>query len=172
MTCAPGVRLVCGRAFADVVGMLLPKAILVATDFSETSDRAVDYAVEFAKVTGAKVTVLHAYELPIYGFPDGALVATVDMATRIMNAAQAALDQTCASRRDKGVEMAPVLRQGLPWDEIHSVAEELGCDLIVIGTHGRKGLAHALIGSVAEKVIRSATLPVLTIHGPRASSSK
>lgn len=152
--------------------MQLPKKILVGTDFSETSDRAVDYAVDFAKLLGGTVTVVHAYELPIYGFPDGALIATVDMASRLMNAAQGALTQTCETRANKGVKLTAVLRQGTAWEEVHAVAEEIGADLIVIGTHGRKGLAHALIGSVAEKVVRTATRPVLTIHGPRSDPKK
>ncbi len=147
--------------------MQLPKMILVATDFSETSDRAVDYAIDLAKLLGSSVTVMHAYELPIYGFPDGALIATVDIATRIMNAAQGALAQSCEVRAAKGVKLESILRQGVAYEEIHSVAEEINADLIVIGTHGRKGLAHALLGSVAEKVIRTASRPVLTITGPR-----
>jgi nucleotide-binding universal stress UspA family protein len=53
------------------------------------------------------------------------------------------------------------------YEEINKVAEQLDCDLIVIGTHGRRGLARALLGSVAEKVIRTSTRPVLAIHGPR-----
>ena len=55
----------------------------------------------------------------------------------------------------------------LPWEEINAVANEVNADLIIIGTHGRKGLARALLGSVAENVIRTATVPVLAIHGPR-----
>lgn len=150
-----------------MIHMQLSKTILVATDFSETSDRALDYAIDLAKLLGSSVTVLHAYELPVYGFPDGALVATVEIATRIMNAAQSALAQTCEARANKGVKLDSMLRQGVAFEEIHSVAEEINADLIVIGTHGRKGLARALLGSVAEKVIRTATRPVLTIVGPR-----
>jgi nucleotide-binding universal stress UspA family protein len=152
--------------------MHLPKTILVATDFSETSDRALDYAVDLAKLLGASITVMHAYELPVYGFPDGALVATVEIATRIMNAAQAALAQSCEVRADKGVKLTPILRQGVAYEEVHSVAEEINADLIVIGTHGRKGLSRALLGSVAEKVIRTATRPVLTITGPKGGEKK
>ena len=152
--------------------MQLPKTILVGTDFSDTSDRALDYAIDLAKLLGAAVTVVHSYELPVYGFPDGALIATVEMATRLMTAAQAALSQTCETRAGKGVKLTPVLRQGIPWEEIHAVAEEVGADMIVIGTHGRKGLAHALLGSVAEKVVRTASRPVLTIHGPRGDGKK
>jgi len=152
--------------------MHLPKTILVATDFSETSDRALDYAVDLAKLLDASITVMHAYELPVYGFPDGALIATVEIATRIMTAAQAALAQSCEVRANKGVKLSPILRQGVAFEEVHSVAEEINADLIVIGTHGRKGLSRALLGSVAEKVIRTATRPVLTITGPKGSDKK
>jgi nucleotide-binding universal stress UspA family protein len=146
--------------------MNLPKTLLVPVDFSDTSNLALDYAVDLAKALGAKVVVMHAYELPVYGFPDGALVATVEIATRIMNGAQAGLAALIEKRKDKGVELGSVLRQGVPWDEVHSVAEEVNADLVVIGTHGRSGLARALLGSVAEKIIRTSTRPVLTIRGP------
>ncbi len=146
--------------------MQLPKTLLVPVDFSDTSNLALDYAVDLAKALGAKVVVMHAYELPVYGFPDGALVATVEIATRIMNGAQAGLAALLEKRKDKGVEITSVLRQGVPWDEVHSVAEEVKADMIVIGTHGRGGLARALLGSVAEKIIRTSTRPVLTIRGP------
>lgn len=146
--------------------MQLPKTLLVPVDFSDTSNLALDYAVDLAKALGGKVVVMHAYELPVYGFPDGALVATVEIATRIMNGAQAGLAALIEKRKGKGVEITSVLRQGVPWDEVHSVAEEVNADMIVIGTHGRGGLARALLGSVAEKIIRTSTRPVLTIRGP------
>jgi len=146
--------------------MQLPKTLLVPVDFSDTSNLALDYAVDLAKALNAKVVVMHAYELPVYGFPDGALVATVEIATRIMNGAQAGLAALLEKRKEKGVEITSVLRQGVPWDEVHSVAEEVKADLIIIGTHGRGGLARALLGSVAERIIRTSTRPVLTIRGP------
>lgn len=144
--------------------MPLPKRILVATDFSEVADTALDYAIDLAKGLGAKVTVMHAYELPVYGFPSGALIATPEMATKIMAGAQEGLAAMCEKHADRGVELAQVLRDGVVWEEVHRVAGEVGADLIVIGTHGRKGIAHALLGSVAEKIIRTARLPILTIH--------
>jgi nucleotide-binding universal stress UspA family protein len=144
--------------------MLDIKHILVPIDFTETSDHALDYAVELAAKLGARVTVMHAYELPIYGFPDGALVATVDVATRISQAAQAALAAAVESRSTRGVPLKAVLRDGPPWEEINTVANELDVDLIVLGTHGRRGLRRAILGSVAENVIRTTTKPVLTIH--------
>jgi nucleotide-binding universal stress UspA family protein len=145
--------------------MSLPKRILVATDFSETSDSALDYAIDFAKAVGAKITVAHVYELPIYGFPNGAMVATAEVATQIMTAAQEAMKATGAARAGSGVELTPLVRQGNTSAEVRAIAEEVGADLIIIGTHGRSGLSHALLGSVAEKIVRTSTLPVLTIHG-------
>ncbi|HEY1956453.1 MAG TPA: universal stress protein [Polyangiaceae bacterium] len=150
----------------------MPKRILVATDFSDTADAAFDYAVELAKQLGAKITVLHAYDLPVYGFPSGALVAPVEMATRIMTAAQQALESSCKQRANRGVEITPVVTQGPAWEEVHRVAQEQDADLIVIGTHGRKGLSRALLGSIAEKIIRTATRPVLTIHGVHEATTK
>lgn len=145
--------------------MPLPKTILVPVDFTDTSERALDYAVDLAKQLGASVVVMHAYELPVYGFPDGAFVATVEMATRIMNGAQAGLQAEVDKHKAAGVEIKTVLRQGIAVDEVHSVADEVNADLIVVGTHGRRGLARALLGSVAENVIRTSTRPVLAIRG-------
>ena len=144
--------------------MHLPKRILVATDFSETADVALDYAVDLAKELRANVIVMHAYELPIYGFPSGALVASAEMAARIMTGAQEGLEAACKKRGGRGVEISSVLRQGIAWEEVHRVADEMNAELIVIGTHGRQGLSRALLGSVAEKIIRTSTRPVLTIH--------
>jgi nucleotide-binding universal stress UspA family protein len=143
------------------------RRILVATDFTETSNRALDWAIELAAPLGASLTVMHAYEIPIVGFPDGALIATADIAARISDAARAALEGTVEQRRGRGVPLEAVLREGVAWEEINSVADEKDADLIVIGTHGRRGLARALLGSVAENVIRTARRPVTTIHGPR-----
>ena len=150
--------------------MLSITRILVPTDFTETSDRALDYAIALAEKVGAKVTVMHAYEIPIVGFPDGALIATADVATRIANVSQEALDALVKRRAVGGVTFDAILRDGVAYEEIGKVADEIGADLIIIGTHGRRGIARALLGSVAENVIRTSTRPVLTIHGPRAST--
>ena len=149
------------------IAMELPKRLLVATDFSPTSDRALDYAIEFAKLTEGAITLVHAYELPIVGFPDGALLASAELSTRLVTAAQAALANQAESRMGRGVTIKWLLRQGLPHEEVGKVADDMNADLIVIGTHARKGLARALLGSVAEKIIRTVERPILTVHGPR-----
>jgi nucleotide-binding universal stress UspA family protein len=142
------------------------RRILVATDFTETSERAIDAALELAVRLGASLTVMHAYEIPIVGVPDGALIATPELAARLSEASRSALDSTLKRLEGRGVQVASVLREGVAWEEIEQVADEIDADVIVIGTHGRRGLARALLGSVAENVIRTTYRPVLTIHGP------
>lgn len=144
--------------------MKLPSVILVPTDFGEAATRAVDYAVELARPLGADIVLLHTFELPLIGFPDGAMVATAELTSRIVAAAQEALDKEVASRKDAGVPIRAVLRQGDAWQMVLASAKEAGANLIVMGTHGRRGLPRALIGSVAEKVVRTAPVPVLIVH--------
>jgi nucleotide-binding universal stress UspA family protein len=141
------------------------RRILVPTDFTETSDHALDWALELAKRLGATVTVLHTYEIPIVGFPDGAIIATPEIAGRISEASKAALEATMAKIQGRGVPVDSVLREGVPWEEINAVADAMDADLVVIGTHGRRGLTRALLGSVAENVVRTAKHPVVTIRG-------
>jgi nucleotide-binding universal stress UspA family protein len=143
------------------------KRILVPTDFTDTSEKAIDTAIAFAERLGSSVTLMHSYEIPIMGFPDGALVATADIATRIADASRAALESAVAKRQGAKVKVDGILREGVAWEEINRVADEIDADLVVIGTHGRRGLARALLGSVAENVVRTARRPILTIHGPR-----
>jgi len=148
--------------------MLSLKRILVPVDFTETSDKAFDFALELAEKFGATIVAMHAFEIPVIGFPDGALVATADIAGRIQEAAKKGLDAAVTTRQGRGgVKIESVLREGNAQEEIKTVAEEMKADLIVIGTHGRKGIARALLGSVAENVIRTVKIPVLAIHGPR-----
>jgi nucleotide-binding universal stress UspA family protein len=147
--------------------MLNLKRVLVAIDFTETSDTAFDFAVQLAEKFGASVTAVHAFEIPVIGFPDGALVATADIASRIQEAARQGLDAAVKTRAGGAVKIDSILREGSPHEEVRAVAEQVHADLIVIGTHGRRGLARALLGSVAENIIRTVKIPVLTIHGPR-----
>jgi nucleotide-binding universal stress UspA family protein len=144
--------------------MSLPKIILVPTDFGEPSEAALDTAIEYAKVFGSEIVLMHAYEIPIVGFPDGAVVATAELTSRLLEGAQAGLDRQIASRQGYGVTIRGVIKQGDAYRMVNETAEEVGAGLIALGTHGRKGLSRALIGSVAEKVVRTARVPVLTVH--------
>jgi nucleotide-binding universal stress UspA family protein len=139
--------------------------ILVPHDFSDTAEHALSYAIVFAQKFGARITLLHAYEVPAYGYPD-AFVASFELMSEVERAAQASLEVVKARAAAAKADVAVSLRCGNPWAEITAAAEETKADLIVMGTHGRRGFARALLGSVAEKVVRTAPCPVLTVHSP------
>jgi nucleotide-binding universal stress UspA family protein len=108
---------------------------------------------------------VHSYEYPVLSFPEGPVI-TADLMRQIQEAAQAALDGVVSLAKRPGIGVDSALRQGPAWSEILAAAKDARADLIVIGTHGRRGLSRALLGSVAEKVVRTAACPVLTVHGP------
>jgi len=139
------------------------RSILVATDFSDISERATAYAVDLARQIGARVTFLHVYEIPVSSFFDGALAATADLASAVSAAADRAMATLVAKQKASGDPVEGMVRVGPPADEAHRVAEEVNADLIVVGTHGRRGLARALLGSVAEIVVRTSTRPVMVV---------
>ncbi len=137
--------------------------ILVPHDFSDTAEYALRYALTLAEKFGARVTVLHTYEIPAYSYPE-AFVTSVESTVQIEGAARKALEAVFARAHRPDVAMDMVLRRGTAWTEIGAVAREMNADLIAMGTHGRRGVARALLGSVAEKVVRTAPCPVLTVH--------
>lgn len=145
---------------------MLPSTILCPTDFGEGSDAALAYAVDLAKALGAQVLVIHTYEIPMVGFPDGTLVATAELASRVLEGAEQGLKAAAARHAQSGVSLRTLVKQGETWRTIIETAESEGAGMIVMGTHGRRGLPRALLGSVAEKVVRTATCPVLTVHAP------
>jgi nucleotide-binding universal stress UspA family protein len=142
------------------------KPILVAVDFEPPSLAALDWAIDLASQIEANVVVLHVYDIPIVGIPDGAFIPSAQYVAKLLTTAEEALAATIGPRRDRGVELATLLRQGVAWETIHRVADELDAELIVVGTHGRKGLAHALVGSIAEKTMRIARRPVVVVRQP------
>jgi nucleotide-binding universal stress UspA family protein len=138
--------------------------ILVATDFSEPAARATSLAITLAEKFGAKLTLLHAYTLPTYGYADGLYWPVEDLA----RAAREVLDAELEKVRRRVPAAEGVVVMGLPWEQILAVAKERDADLIVMGTHGRRGLARIALGSVAEKVVRLAEAPVMTVSaGPK-----
>jgi len=145
-----------GFVAASAPGLRL-KQILVAVDFSESSRKALRYALSFARLFGAEITLLHVVEIvPARRAP---LAVSRDAETREMAA------RTLATwRRDarSGSSIKAVTRTGISaCHEIVAAAEESNADLLVIGNHGRTGLARVLLGSTAERVVRHAPCPVL-----------
>jgi nucleotide-binding universal stress UspA family protein len=143
------------------------QTILVPVDFGETAAHALDSALDLAKALRAKVHVLHVYTIPVYGFPDGAFVTGPEVAVKIEEAAAKGLTDMLSRYRDRGIAIEHSIRQGSAHEEIVAAAKELPAQLVVMGTHGRGLLAHALLGSVTERVVRTSPVPVLTIrhHG-------
>lgn len=139
------------------------KRIIVAADFSKTSDHAIQYALGFAKQFGAKVDVVHVYQVPVYAMPEGGIVPSPETVGNLMDQAQGALNELMEKYKTSGVSLEGHLREGLPFDAINQMAEEMKADLIVMGTHGRTGINRVLLGSVAERVVRTSTVPVLIV---------
>lgn len=142
--------------------MIQIKRILVPVDFSEYSAKAVTYGLELTKKFGSELHLLHVVELIPIVFHEGAVYLSNDLA-ELIKAAEAELAKVA---QDETVDIVRQTVDGHPLVQILRHAKEHEIDLIVIGTHGRTGLAHLFLGSVAENVVRKAPCPVLTVHNP------
>jgi universal stress protein A len=145
--------------------------ILVATDFSDDSNYALSYAVEMAQRFSAELIVLHV-DQPLAPVMVSELNPGLDLGAMNRIAEEQRLlalrevDKTVDRLREKQLKVRGLLRVGTPFLEIVTTAQNENVDLIVIGTHGRSGLAHVLMGSVAERVVRKTHCPVLTVRHP------
>ncbi len=156
------------------------RTILVAVDLSEGSDLVLKHASAIARAVGARVVALHVTEPPYpthlwYGplaAKDAELFQVV--AKREREAAKEALEERLAKARGElreGVTSEARVVSGFPAETILEEAKRSEADLIVLGTHGRRGLSHVILGSIAERVVRTATAPVLTVRA-RPGSAK
>lgn len=137
------------------------KHIVAATDFSETSRAAVELARSMACECGAALTVVHICDIP--GYSMGRPIS-YETATPLVARAQAQLDALMEGVLTACPAATALVKMGSAAEQILAAAAEVRADLIVLGTHGRRGLAHAVIGSVAERVIRFSPVPVLTLR--------
>jgi len=147
------------------------KKILCAVDFSDTSVHAARLAADLAATCSAGLELLFVAEPSAYELPEG--VSVPEFSSRRVEQdfrrhVEQRLADLAASLSHGGTQADISLRSGLPYREIVKRAEEIGADLIVLGSHGRSGFVHRLLGSVAEKVIRIAPCPVLTVRHPAA----
>ena len=143
---------------------MLPKTILVPTDLSDGAEEALDYACELAAGLGATVHILNVIGIPTLGVPELGVALTSTVIDSMIIDNQQALDQLADRKRSKAAIGTVAIRTGDARDVINQTAREVGADLIVMGTHGRRGVTRALLGSVAETVVRSAPCPVLTVR--------
>ena len=138
--------------------------ILCPTDFSAASEHALQEAIDLAKVLNAKIKVVHVFQRPIGIALEGAPV-TIEAAEQFLEQAHAELQKSLQGVHEswlaKGVDLEVELIEGAPYAAI--VEEAAQCDLVVMATHGRTGFQRFVLGSVAERVVRTAPCPVLTI---------
>ncbi|MEY4704529.1 MAG: hypothetical protein RL042_725 [Nitrospirota bacterium] len=139
--------------------------ILVPVDFSDCSLDALEYAAMVAQQAKASLTLLHVLEPVSYGLDF--TIGHVGTREQVRESWTKRLEELTSVLRAAQVPVASQLRGGLPADSILDSAKTLPCDLIVMGTHGRRGISHALAGSVAEAVLRKARCPVLTVRSPK-----
>ncbi len=143
------------------------KKICCPIDFSDASRAAMEMAVDLAQKMGATLVLLHAYPIPGYTFPDGSVVASPKMMDELAEQAERHLGEWRRDAESLGSRSVETVKAvGEPATEIVAYAREEKVDLLVVGTHGRTGLEHALMGSVAERVVRRAPCPVLTVRPP------
>lgn len=144
------------------------KRILVPVDFSDTSLQALDYAIEFGKPFKAEFIVVFVVEPVYYATPAdlygpvAGLNVLIDEQRRI---GREQLTRLAADLKKRRIVARTILQTGTAYQIIVDTAKRLKADLIVMATHGRSGLSHVLLGSVAERVVRSAACPVLTVRG-------
>jgi nucleotide-binding universal stress UspA family protein len=139
--------------------------ILVPTDFSAYSRAAVDLACELSSRLGVPLTILHAYALPAYPLPEGSILPpSAERATEIVSHATVSLQSEVERARALGVDADTVIVEGEALHAIERTVADRNIDLIVMGTHGRRGIAHAVLGSLAEKLVQRGPCAVLTVH--------
>lgn len=142
------------------------KNILVPTDFSEDASAALETAIAFAKLFSSKLTLFHAYHLDIppsyIGF-SGEYATTQNILEPIREASEAAIERLVKDVRAQGVDAEGRVTMENSTQAILIEAERAGADLIVMGTRGLTGLKHVVLGSTAERIVRLAPCPVLTV---------
>jgi nucleotide-binding universal stress UspA family protein len=138
------------------------RRILCAVDFSQPSERAFEYALALAARLGAEVNVVHVYQVPAYALADGVFEMPSEVVGELVSWIKEQLDQFVAAKARPGVNSTARLCEGIPYVEIVRAAKD--ADMIVVGTHGRTGLNHLLVGSVAERVVRTSDIPVVTVR--------
>jgi len=160
----------CRQQMEDTSGrkdiVMAAQRFLVPLDFSEEANRALDYAITLAGKLGARLTLLHV----IQALPLGSVDMGVTLPVAYVEDLEAEIRRTMASSLERvttaGLEGDMVIVHGVPFHEILETAKTQQVDLLVVGTHGRTGLHHVLLGSVAEKVVRLAPCPVLVVRQP------
>jgi nucleotide-binding universal stress UspA family protein len=141
------------------------KKILCPIDFSDNARAAMRVAIDACRQFDGELVLFHSYELPGYTLPEGSVVSSPKMLQDLADRAESHLAEWKRTAVEMGAPRVSTVKGiGEPAAEIVELGREGGFDLIVVATHGRTGLRHALLGSIAERVVRRAGCPVLTVH--------
>ncbi|HEX5065493.1 MAG TPA: universal stress protein [Myxococcota bacterium] len=145
--------------------------ILVPVDFSENTPAILDWAAHLAEEHGSKVTLLHAYHLPVeFQQLEGAYLPP-DFWQSVRAEAETSLRRYSADLERRKIQVETAVCEGYAATVIVEEAANRHADLIVIGTHGRSGFKHLLLGSIAERVVQKAPCPVLTVKATGAGAA-
>jgi nucleotide-binding universal stress UspA family protein len=150
------------------------KQILVPTDFSNASRTALEYAIDLATRYGASIHLLHVVDEPAYvtTYPDGYFAGLPELRQQLVDDANRQLALTAQICEVANVPFNTQLATGRPAPTVVQHAADSDADVIVMGTHGRGGLEHFILGSVAERVVRTAPCPVLTVRAAAEDRDK
>jgi len=143
---------------------MLPKRILVPTDLDEGALEALDVACDLGRPFGATIYLVNAVTLTALGVPELGMALTGAALDGMIADNQRALDKLVAERKGKATFAQPLVASGDPVSVIVDTATQFAIDMIVMTTHGRRGVSRMLLGSVTERVVRSAPCPVLTVR--------
>jgi len=142
--------------------------ILAPVDFSDLGKPALDAACDLARrYSGTKLTLLNVYQIPNLMLPEGYILAPPKELDALFERINQDLEKLRARAVEQGADAHIETIEGVPWLEIVRFAQRNQIDMIVMGTHGRTGLSHAFIGSVAERVVRHAPCPVLVVRAEK-----
>ena len=137
--------------------------ILVPTDGSPASETAIDHAIDIAGRYEARLHALYVVDSGAYSALEAGAEVVVEA---LQSEGERATERVVGAADDAGVEVTGTVATGTAYRSIHDYVDEHGIDMIVMGTHGRKGLDRYLLGSVTERVVRTADVPVLTVRQP------
>lgn len=153
--------------------MKVIRKILVPLDFSQHSTQALEYAADMARRYDAKLELVTVFDINIFALPDGMPMMVPGQFEQLAADLKGLLEKAKHDALAAGALMADThLLQGNPGEEILRFASKAEVDLIVLGTHGRTGIKHLLIGSVAERIVRHAPCPVFTVKAmPRTEAA-
>lgn len=146
------------------------RIIACATDFSEPAAAAFDEAVHLARMSGAELHLVHVFRYPLFEYPQYGVTIPEQVVQDARVEAEELLSKQAARAREADCKVTLHLVDGIPADAIHQVVSETGADLLVMGTKAHHGLAHLVLGSVAERTARRVPCSVLIVKGPRPAA--